>query len=93
MPRIGKAQGQTRAERCIESYSPRIPIGDDGSQVVDVRHLGAFLWRCLKPRIIMLPIMQLLRTEETMDLIRNRGVRVISISSRVKTREINAKTV
>ncbi len=79
MPRTGKAQGQTSAGRRIESYSPCIPIRDDGSQVVDVRHIGAFLWRCLQPRIIMFPIMQLLRTEETVDLIRNRGVRVISI--------------
>jgi len=62
----------------VESCAPCIPIRNNGSQIVDVRHLSAFLWWRFQPRIVMFPIMQLLRTEEAVDLIRNRGVRVIS---------------
>ena len=39
----GGIQSQIRAARCIELYSPRVRICYDGSQVVDVRHLGTFL--------------------------------------------------
>jgi hypothetical protein len=43
MPTAGRIQGQIRAARCVELHSPRVRICDDGSQVVDVRHLGTFL--------------------------------------------------
>ncbi len=67
-----------RCTKMVESCAPCIPIRNNRSQIVDVRHLSAFLWWRFQPRIVMFPIMQLLRTEEAVDLIRNRGVRVIS---------------
>ena len=41
--RQAEFQGQICAARRVELRSPRVRICDDGSQVVDVRHLGAFL--------------------------------------------------
>ncbi len=87
MPRVDRVQGQIPAAQCVELHSPRVRICNDGSQVVDVRHLVTFLRRCFQSRIVMFPIMKLLCTEETMDLIRNSSVRIISVF----TKKVNAK--
>jgi hypothetical protein len=55
-----------------------IRIGDNRSQVVDKRRLGSLLRGHLSPCMDFLFVMQLLRLKHSVDLIRNRCIRIIS---------------
>jgi hypothetical protein len=57
---------------------PSISICDYRPQIIDVRHLRAFLWRGVHTFVIMLAIVQLLGFEQSMDLIGNSGVWIVA---------------
>ena len=57
--------------------SPSISVGDDGHEIVYVRHLGTLLGRCGPAFVIVLLVVELLGTEDPVDLIRNGSVWVV----------------
>ena len=62
----------------VESSSPHVRVGNDGSQVVNVWHFCACLRGRLPSLVIVLLVVQLLSTEYPVHLVRDSRVRVVS---------------
>jgi hypothetical protein len=64
-------------------HAPSISIGNDGSQVVNVLQLRPLFGSRIHSLIVVLLVMELLGSEDTMDLVWNSGIWIVAVESSV----------